>query len=197
MAARCCYSVAMFESLRALVRGDVRSRVEERFERSAFRQDDPNRRLQVLFFKLLMALAAADDQVTLEELNLLKDFVFEHSLTEEEWSEIQYYAAAPLSKDVLAELARTVVAETRTAADQRQFAAAVREMAATDGVIAAAERQILELVDAELGKGRVPLVGYITRTLRLARRRELHLPAALEATEEAAREYARGTPSSP
>src|SRR5262247_3301852 len=128
----------MFESLRALVRGHARTQVERRFEGSAYRQDNPNRRLQVLFFKLLMALAAADDQVTLEELNLLKDFVFEHSLTEEEWSEIQYYAATPLSKDVLAELARTVAAETRTTADRQHFTAAVREMAATDGVIAAA-----------------------------------------------------------
>lgn len=120
---------AMFESLRALIHDEAQSPVEQRFERATYRQGDPNRRLQVLFFKLLTALAAADGHVNLEEINLLKDFAFEHSLTEEEWAEIQYYATAPLSKDALAELTGTVIAEVRTRADREQFASAIKEMA--------------------------------------------------------------------
>jgi uncharacterized tellurite resistance protein B-like protein len=181
---------AMFESLRALIHGEAESRVEQRFERAAYRQDDPNRQLQVLFFKLLMALAAADGHVNLEEINLLKDFVFEHSLTEEEWAEIQYYATAPLSKDALAELTRTVIAETRTRADREQFASAIKEMADADRIVADVERQILEISDAELGKVHVPVLGYVLKTLRLAWRRRLSLPPAIAAAEAAAREYA-------
>ena len=61
------------------------------FQDPGYVQDTEARKVQVLFFKLLMAIAYADDSIDQDEINLLKAFAFEHCLSEEEWQEIAFY----------------------------------------------------------------------------------------------------------
>jgi uncharacterized tellurite resistance protein B-like protein len=182
----------MFESLKSLVRSGRTSPVKQRFdERRPYNQDDPTRTLQLLFFKLLMAVAASDDQVTPEELNLLKDFTFEYSLTEEEWAEIQYYATAHLSKAELEELIRTVTSEIHSRADRDQFERAIRDMVAADTTLAGREKDIADIVHTDLGRVQTSTAAYVYKTLRVAWRRRLQLPGDVASLEDEAKEYGR------
>ncbi len=182
----------MFESLKKLVQGMSQSAVQRRFDESQpYNQDDPNRALQLLFLKLLMAVAASDDLVTPEELNLLKDFAFEYSLTEQEWAEIQYYARAHLSKAELDELIKTVASEARSRADREQFARAIGEMVAADGVLSGAEKDIGDIVHADLQRVHTSRAAYVYKTLRVAWRNTLRLPEAVAPLEDEAKEYGR------
>ena len=182
----------MFESLKQLVQGRSKSAVRRRFgERQPYNQDDPNRVLQLLFLKLLMAVAASDAQVTPEELNLLKDFAFEYSLTEQEWAEIQYYASAHLSKAELDELIKTVASEIRSRADREQFEGAISEMVAADGILGSGEQAIGDIVHADVQRVDVSEAAYVYKTLRVAWRNTLALPGAVAALEDEAKEYGR------
>ena len=182
----------MFESLKQLVQGRSKSAVRRRFdERQPYNQDDPNRVLQLLFLKLLMAVAASDAQVTPEELNLLKDFAFEYSLTEQEWAEIQYYASAHLSKAELDELIKTVASEIRSRADREQFEGAIREMVAADGILGSGEQAIGDIVHADVQRVHASGASYVYKTLRVAWRNTLPLPGAVAALEDEAKEYGR------
>jgi uncharacterized tellurite resistance protein B-like protein len=182
----------MFERLRSLVQTPGRRAVARRFESAeAPIQQDPSRQLQLLFFKLLMAIAATDDRVTLEEQNLLKDFVFEHALTEQEWAELAYYTAARLSREELDQLVETVVAEIRTRADRQQVLEAVRQMAQADDVLSGTEQEILNLIGARVDDVGTSPVAYVTKTLRLAWRRTLDLSPEVARLEREAQEYGR------
>jgi uncharacterized tellurite resistance protein B-like protein len=182
----------MFERLRSLVQAPGRRAVARRFgSAEAPIQQEPSRRLQLLFFKLLMAMAAADDRVTLEEQNLLKDFVFEHTLTEQEWAELAYYRAARLSREELTQLVDTVLGEIRTKADRHQLLEAVQQMAQADEVLGGTEQQILNLVASRVDDVGTSPITYVTRTLRLAWRRSLQLPPEVARLEREAEEYGR------
>src|SRR5262245_1846798 len=182
----------MFQGLRELVLGPPRSAVERRFDkRAAYNQDDPNRALQLLFFKLLMAVAAADDRVTPEELNLLKDFTFEYSLTAAEWAEIQFYASAHLSKAELDELIKTVTSEIRDGADREQFERATGQMIAADGILGGQEKQLSDIVHTDAQRAHTSLAAFVYKTLRAAWRARLQLPATVAVLEEEAKEYGR------
>lgn len=182
----------MFERLRSLVQGPGRRAVARRFDSvEAPIQEDPSRRLQLLFFKLLMAVAATDDRVTIEEQNLLKDFVFEHALTEQEWAELAYYTAARLSTEELGQLVETVVGEIRTRADRQQVLQAIRQMAQADEVLSGTEREVLNLIDARVDDVGTSPIAYVTKTLRLAWRRTLDLSPEVARLEHEAQEYGR------
>src|SRR5262245_15000361 len=182
----------MFESLEKLVHGRSTSAVQRRFDETRpYVQDDPNRALQLLFLKLLMAVAASDDEVTSEELNLLKDFAFEYSLTEAEWAEIQYYASAHLSKAELDALILAVASEIRSRADREQFERAIGEMVAADGILGGGEKEIGDLVHADAQRVHTSLAAYVYKTLRAAWRNALRLPGPVAALEEGAKEYGR------
>src|SRR5439155_13635408 len=150
-----------------------------------------NRALQLLFFKLLMAVAAADDQVTTEELNLLKDFTFEYSLTEQEWAEIQYYARAHLSKNELEQLIETVASEIRSRSDREQFERAIREMMEADSILGGGEKKIADIVHADVKRVHASRAAYVYKTLRVAWRKRLQLPGAVASLEDEAKEYGR------
>jgi uncharacterized tellurite resistance protein B-like protein len=182
----------MFESLKSLVQSKVTSPVERRFDaRQAYNQGDPNRSLQLLFFKLLMAVAAADDQVTTEELNLLKDFAFEYSLTEQEWAEIQYYARAHLSKNELEQLIEIVASEIRSRSDREQFERAIGEMLEADSILRGGEKEIADIVHADVKRVHTSGAAYVYKTLRVAWRKRLQLPAAVASLEDEAKVYGR------
>jgi uncharacterized tellurite resistance protein B-like protein len=182
----------MFERLRSLVQTPGRRAVARRFESvEAPIQQEPSRRLQLLFFKLLMATAATDDSVTLEEQNLLKDFVFEHTLTEQEWAELAYYRAARLSREELGQLIDTVLSEIRTKADREHFLEAVRQMAQADDVLSGTEREILNLIGSRIDGAVTSPIAYVTKTLRLAWRRSLPLTPVVARLEREAEEYGR------
>lgn len=182
----------MFERLRSLVQTPGRRDVARRFESvEAPIQQEPGRRLQLLFFKLLMAIAATDDSVTLEEQNLLKDFVFEHTLTEQEWAELGYYRAARLSREELGQLVDAVLGEIRTRADREHFLAAVRQMAEADSVLSGTERELLDVITSRIESVGTSPVAYVTKTLRTAWRRSLPLTPAMARLEREAEEYGR------
>jgi uncharacterized tellurite resistance protein B-like protein len=182
----------MFESLKSLVQRRQTSPVERRFdERQSYNQDDPNRAPQLLFFKLLMAVAAADDQVTTEELNLLKDFAFEYSLTEQEWAEIQYYARANVSNKEVEQLIETVASEIRSRSDREQFERAIREMLVADSILGGGEKEIADIVHADVKRAHVSRAAYVYKTLRVAWRKRLQLPRAVASLDDEAKEYGR------
>ena len=182
----------MFESLKQLVARTFEVGRPAALRRApAYNQDYPNRVLQLLFLKLLMAVAASDAQATPEELNLLKDFAFEHSLTEQEWAEIQYYASAHLSKAELDELIKTVASEICSLSDREQFEGAIREMVAADGILGGREQEIADIVHADVLRVDVSRAAYVYKILRGAWRNTLSLPGAVAALEDEAKEYGR------
>ncbi len=138
-----------------------------------------------------MAVAAADGQVTTEELNLLKDFTFEYSLTEQEWAEIQYYARAHLSKNELEQLIETVASEIRGRSDREQFERAIREMMEADSILGGGEDKIADILYADVKRVHASRAAYIYKTLRVAWRKRLQLPEALASLEDEAKEYGR------
>lgn len=122
--------------------------------------------------KVLIAAAWADEQVTHEELNSLKDLLFRlRQLTGREWSVLEMYLERPISADERSRLVEELNAAIASPSDKRLALSALDELVRADGVVTESEQAVLNEVNAAIDSAEVGLFGKLSRLLHGAMRR--------------------------
>ncbi|MCB1171309.1 MAG: TerB family tellurite resistance protein [Leptospiraceae bacterium] len=138
------------EKLKSLLKPSNRNPVAKHFREPDYVQDSEERKSQVLFLKLLMAIARKDGHVDPQEFELLQDYAFSNALNEAEWREIQFYAHAKISDAELEEMIQSLVSEVRSGAQKEDFLVAIQDMIEADGMLADEEREIFSTLRSRL-----------------------------------------------
>lgn len=138
------------DKLKSLLNPSNKNPVARHFREPDYVQDSEERKSQVLFLKLLMAIARKDGHVDPQEFELLQDYAFSNALNEAEWREIQFYAHAKISDAELEEMIQTLVSEVRSRAQKEDFLVAIQDMIEADGMLADAEKEIFASLRSRL-----------------------------------------------
>ncbi|MCB1166061.1 MAG: TerB family tellurite resistance protein [Leptospiraceae bacterium] len=159
--------------------------VARHFREPEFVQDNEHRTTQVLFLKLLMAVARKDGHIDPEEFELLQDYAFSNALNETEWREIQFYAHANVEQKDLEPMIADLISEIRSRVQKEDLLQAVRDMVAADGRTEEGEKELLELLQSRLEGVQTSILDNTVRSLgRGLRNRKAN------STDENARLYA-------
>ncbi len=117
--------------------------------------------------KVMIAAAWADGSITRDEINSLKDLLFQlPEMTANDWSELDIYIDAPVSQ---AERER-LVSELRAALSEREQVdlaiLMIDELIHADGEITAAEREAAEQIKSAIQDTRVGIFGNLNRLIQ-------------------------------
>ena len=97
--------------------------------------------------KFIVAAAWADGEIQPEELNALKDLLFQlPDLTGEEWAELEIYIDSPVSQAERDRLLGRVVDGIRSSKERQLVIGALTKLVGADGKVTAAEASLLEEV---------------------------------------------------
>lgn len=172
--------IPMFENLktRAAKLADKKNKnpLAKYFQNPGYVQDSEERRAQVLFFKLLMIAAYADESVDDAELDLIKDYAFEHCLTEEEWREIDFFRRSRPSKEEIGRLMDKLTGEARSAGGRKELLNAIKEVVSSDDILHEREKEIVELLEEKIKTSGSSVLGNLIGNIKgklVSKRRDI------------------------
>lgn len=99
---------------------------------------------KISLVRVLIALARADGEISHDELNFLKDFMFKFDLTGDEWAKIEMYMEDPVTQEEAELLIHDFVQRLGGARERQQVIEALQKMTAADGVTTPEEKAFLE-----------------------------------------------------
>ncbi|MCU0821404.1 MAG: TerB family tellurite resistance protein [Spirochaetes bacterium] len=120
------------------------------FQNPGYVQDSEEREAQVLFFKLLMITAYADESIDDEELDLIKDYAYEHCLTGEEWREIYFFRRSKPSKEEIGLLMDNLISKASSADRRKNLLNAIKDVVNSDDILHDREKEIVELLEEKI-----------------------------------------------
>lgn len=94
--------------------------------------------------RVLIALAWADGEISIEELNFLKDFMFKFDFTGEEWAKIEMYMEDPITSDEAESLIQDFVEKISSSAERQMVLSALEALMHADGMTTPEEKELLE-----------------------------------------------------
>jgi uncharacterized tellurite resistance protein B-like protein len=130
--------------------------------------------------KVIIAAAWADGEITLEEVNSLKDLLFHMpGMTASDWHELQIYLSTPIDEAERQRLVEDLQTQIRTRSQKQLALDTLEKMILADGVITDAEHavaaQIREAIE-ETSTGVVGVLGsLVKRNSQAGPNREHHL----------------------
>jgi len=123
--------------------------------------------LNVKLGKVLIAAAWADEKVTHEEINSLKDLLFRlPQLTGREWSLLEMYLESPVSADERPRLLEELNQAIASHSDRKLALSALDELVRADGVVTESEQAVLNELRAALDSAPVGLFGKLSRLIQ-------------------------------
>jgi len=125
----------------------------------------PNERLVMALGKLVIAAAWADREIVTEEINCLKDLLFQITeLSGRQWDTLQIYVETPVGPDERARLLDDLKQCLSTTADKEFAISTLQGVCQADGVLSDDEQAVLQ----ELGSGiEATQVGFLGAMSRL------------------------------
>jgi uncharacterized tellurite resistance protein B-like protein len=120
------------------------------FKNKDYDQNTDSRKAQISLYKLLMILAYADDSVNEMEINLIKDYFYESSTTEEEWREINFYSMNKPSEGEIQDILDNVLLQMHKLKDKSEFINALRDIINADGILKEQENEIMALLTPQI-----------------------------------------------
>jgi len=99
---------------------------------------------QFSLVRVLIALAWADGEISNEELNFLKDFIFKFDLTGEEWAKVEMYMEDPIPPDEAEALVKDFVLHLGGSQERKEVIAALEGIMAADGETRPEEQAFLK-----------------------------------------------------
>jgi uncharacterized tellurite resistance protein B-like protein len=101
--------------------------------------------------KVLVAAAWADGQIATEELNSLKDLLFQlPGLTASDWVQIEIYLDSPVDAAERQRLVSDLENRLSSEADKQQVMAALDQLVQADGVVSPAEAEVINEIKASI-----------------------------------------------
>lgn len=117
--------------------------------------------------KVMIAAAWADGSVSREEINSLKDLIFQlPDMTASDWAELEIYVEAPVGEAERARLVEELRASMRNSADKAQALAAMDAVVNADGQVTEEERAVVDEIKGNIESADVSLVGQFGGLLR-------------------------------
>jgi len=125
--------------------------------------------------KVIIAAAWADGDITIQEVNSLKDLLFrlphvgsdqEMQMTAREWARLEIYLETPVEAAERARLVNELQARLRTPKDRALALAALEDLIQADGIVTDAERAVSEKIRNSLEGVDLSIFGQIGRLIR-------------------------------
>ena len=117
--------------------------------------------------KVMIAAAWADGSVSPEEINSLKDLLFQlPDMTASDWSELDIYIETPVGEAERIRLEEELLAQLKTPEDKALAIAALNEVVSADGSVSDSERAILEEIKPMIESADVAILGPLSRLMR-------------------------------
>ncbi|MCJ8329028.1 MAG: TerB family tellurite resistance protein [Lentisphaeria bacterium] len=111
--------------------------------------------------KVVIAIAWADDELAHEEVNALKDLIFQlDGISERGWKELEMYMVKPVGADERERLITNLLEETKTAEQKATIISTIQTLIEADENIDSAEKEAMSLLkeaveDHSTGFGRI------------------------------------------
>lgn len=135
--------------------------------------------------KLVIAAAWADGALTNDEVNALKDLLFQiPDVSGEEWLMLELYMASPVSAEERERLAKEVAGGIRSKEDKQLVIATMTKLMEADGTVDQEERDALEAVKQDVESAPTGLLAHLNQGLRAAMKRRTGRAAAGPNREE-------------
>jgi len=110
--------------------------------------------------KVMIATAWTDGSVTNEELNSLKDLLFQlPEMTASDWAELDIYIETPVGEAERARLVADLQASLRSSKDKELAIGMIDQLLSADGEISAEERETAEQIKSAIRHANVGMLG--------------------------------------
>jgi uncharacterized tellurite resistance protein B-like protein len=117
--------------------------------------------------KVMIAAAWADGSVSPEEINSLKDLLFQlPDMTASDWSELDIYIETPVGEAERIRLEEELLAQLKTSEDKALAIAALNEVVSADGRVSDSEHAVLEEIKPMIESADVSILGPLSRLMR-------------------------------
>ena len=117
--------------------------------------------------KVMIAAAWADGSVSPEEINSLKDLLFQlPDMTASDWSELDIYIETPVGEAERIRLEGELLVQLKTPEDKALAIAALNEVVSADGRVSDSERAVLEEIKPMIESADVAFLGPLSRLMR-------------------------------
>lgn len=117
--------------------------------------------------KVMIAAAWADGSVSPEEINSLKDLLFQiPDMTASDWSELDIYIETPVGEAERIRLEGELLVQLKTPEDKALAITALNEVVSADGRVSDSERAVLEEVKPMIESADVAFLGPLSRLMR-------------------------------
>ena len=98
---------------------------------------------QIALARVLIALAWADGEISIDEMNFLKDFMFKFDFTGEEWAQVEMYLEEPIPSEERDALILDLFQKLGSHQDRREFLTFLEKLTQADGMVSEEEREFL------------------------------------------------------
>jgi uncharacterized tellurite resistance protein B-like protein len=116
--------------------------------------------------KVMIAAAWADGEISIEEMNSLKDLLFQlPEMTASDWAELDIYIETPVGDAERARLVADLQTSLRTSQDKELAMAMIDELVGADGDISAEERASVDEIKAGIKEANAGVLGSMSNFL--------------------------------
>jgi uncharacterized tellurite resistance protein B-like protein len=131
-----------------------------------------DKNLIITLAKVIIAAAWADGEMTLEEINSLKELLFRLpraggvQITGREWARLEMYIESPVSAAERARLVELLQAALRGPKDRALALSALEDLIQADGVVTNEERAVVEEIKTAIEAVDLGMIGQLGRLIR-------------------------------
>ena len=129
----------------------------------------PGRKFIMDIAKLLIAAAWADGRLQNEEINALKDLLFNiEDVTGDEWAQLEIYMDSPVSMEERINLIRSVLEQIKSDQDKELVVTTLEKLVQADGVVTEEEKAVLEEVKNGVWDMNIGLLARVSNMIKTA-----------------------------
>ena len=129
----------------------------------------PDRKFIMDLAKLVIAAAWIDGELQNEEINALKDLLFNlEDVTGEEWSHLEIYMDSPVSTEEKIALLKSVLEQIKSEEDKEFVVSTLENLVQADGVVTEEELALLEEVKEGITDLDVGLLARVSKMIKSA-----------------------------
>ena len=117
--------------------------------------------------KLVIAAAWVDGELANEEINALKDLLFNlENVTGKEWAQLEIYMDSPVSAEEREALLWRLLEQTQSEQDRKWVVETLENLFRADGVVTKAEQAVLEEITESVSDASTGLLGRLSKLIR-------------------------------
>ncbi len=127
----------------------------------------PDRKFIMDLAKLLIAAAWADGELQNEEINALKDLLFNlEDVSGDEWSQLEIYMDSPVSSEEREELLWTVLEKIKSEEDKELVVTTLENLFQADGVVTEEEKAVLGEIKEGVSGVNIGLLARLSKMIK-------------------------------